>query len=63
MEILRLIGHAVKLAGKIIDAVAEEGDGAADKRLKDFDGWDELKDEILNHPEAVRRFKKKLEDL
>jgi len=51
----------LRLALGITRIIQEKGDDAADVRLKDVDGFDELKKETDLHARAVVRFLKKLE--
>ena len=60
MDILNTINQALRLASNILEIIAQEGDGAGDKRLRDIEGYNELKDEVTNEEEAVRRFREKL---
>ena len=48
---------AFKLAGEIVEVIADKGDDADDVRLKDLDGWKELK-KSCRQKEAVNRFKR-----
>ena len=57
MSIVGMIGAAMTLAGKIMDIVAEKGDDADDLRLKDIEGWGDLK-KSLREKEALNDFRK-----
>jgi hypothetical protein len=58
---MRLFELLLNLALGITKIIQEKGDGAADVRLKDVDGFEELKKEADLHERAVRRFREKLE--
>ena len=55
--ILEIVGGALKLAGKIVDIIAEKGDDADDIRLKDIPGWKDLK-KSCREKDAVNRFRR-----
>lgn len=55
--ILDIVGGALKLAGKIVDIIAEKGDDADDVRLKDIPGWNKLK-KSCRERDAVNRFRR-----
>jgi hypothetical protein len=55
--IVGIIGTAMTLAGKILDIIVEKGDDADDLRLKDIEGWADLKKSVRKK-EALSAFKK-----
>jgi hypothetical protein len=57
MAIVELI---LKLILSIVKIIQEKGDDAGDVRLKDIDGFRELKAEAKLHADAVRAFREKI---
>lgn len=41
--VLEIVSSVLKLAGGIVEIIAEKGDDADDVRLKDIKGWVDLK--------------------